>query len=59
MATRRGKPALTSVPPATQPQVAQAQQKLAKTWPAKGTVLESLAYAKVAEVAEVSAPGER
>jgi hypothetical protein len=56
MATRRGKPALTSVPPATQPQVAQAQQKLAKTWPAKGTVLESLAYAKVAEV---SAPGER
>jgi len=36
--------------------IAQAQQKLAKTWPAKGTVLESLAYAKVAEV---SAPGDR
>jgi hypothetical protein len=36
--------------------IAQAQQKLAKSWPAKGTVLESLAYAKVAEV---SAPGDR
>jgi hypothetical protein len=36
--------------------IAQAQQKLAKTWPAKGAVLESLAYAKVAEV---SAPGDR
>jgi hypothetical protein len=36
--------------------IAQAQQKLAKTWPAKGAVLESLAYAKVAEVA---APGDR
>jgi hypothetical protein len=36
--------------------IAQAQRKLAKTWPAKGAVLESLAYAKVAEV---SAPGDR
>jgi hypothetical protein len=36
--------------------IAQAQQKLAKTWPAKGAVLQSLAYAKVAEV---SAPGDR
>ena len=36
--------------------IAQAQQRLAKTWPAKGAVLESLAYAKVAEV---SAPGDR
>jgi hypothetical protein len=36
--------------------IAQAQQKLAKTWPAKGAVLQSLAYAKIAEV---SAPGDR
>jgi hypothetical protein len=36
--------------------IAQAQQKLAKTWPAKGAVMESLAYAKVAEV---NAPGDR
>jgi hypothetical protein len=36
--------------------IAQAQQKLAKTWPAKGAVMESLAYVKVAEV---NAPGDR
>jgi hypothetical protein len=36
--------------------IAQAQQKLAKTWPARGAVLDSFAYAKVAEV---KAPGDR
>jgi hypothetical protein len=36
--------------------LAQARQKLAKTWPVKGTVLESIAYVKVTEV---NAPGDR